>query len=70
MILAAVLSRVQVTSDRLRLWRAIRDPEDDAVVACAKERGADYIHSRDRELLGEYEGGHQDHYATTVCGHP
>lgn len=35
-----------------------RDPDDDVIVACAVAADADYIVSRDRDLLdlGEYEG--------------
>ena len=57
-ILAALLSRAEVTPGRLRLPGVTRDPKDDAVVACAKEGKADYIVSGDQDLLilGEYEG--------------
>jgi uncharacterized protein len=36
----------------------VRDPNDDMVVACALEAGADYIVTRDKDLLslGAYEG--------------
>jgi len=35
-----------------------RDPEDDMIIACAVAAGADYIISRDRDLLDL--GGYQD----------
>ncbi len=57
-ILAALLSKAEVTPGRLHLPGVTRDPKDDAVVACAKEGDADYIISGDQDLLvlGEYEG--------------
>ena len=57
-ILAALLSKAEVTSDQLRLPGVTRDPKDDSVVACAKEGEEDYIVSGDQDLLvlGEYEG--------------
>jgi len=57
-ILAALLSKAEVTPGHLRLPGVTRDPKDDAVVACAKEGEADYIVSGDQDLLvlGEYEG--------------
>ncbi len=57
-ILAALLSTAEVVPGHLRLPGVTRDPKDDAVVACAKEGGADYIVSGDQDLLilGEYEG--------------
>jgi len=57
-ILAALLSRAELTPGRLQLPGLTRDPKDDAVVACAGEGGADCIVSGDRDLLvlGEYEG--------------
>jgi putative PIN family toxin of toxin-antitoxin system len=56
-ILAALLSRAEVTPGRLRLSGVTRDPKDDAVVACAREGQADYIVSGDQDLLvlGETE---------------
>lgn len=56
-ILAALLSRAEVTPGRLRLPGVTRDPKDDAVVACAKEGEAAYIVSGDQDLLvlGAYE---------------
>ncbi len=57
-ILAALLTKAEVTPGKLRLPGVTRDPKDDAVVACAKEGRADYIVSGDQDLLvlGEYEG--------------
>jgi len=57
-ILAALLSRAEVTRRHLHLPGVTRDPKDDAVVACAQEGQADYIVSGDQDLLalGEYEG--------------
>jgi len=57
-ILAALLSKAEVTPGYLCLPGVTRDPKDDAVVACAKEGDADYIVSGDQDLLvlGEYEG--------------
>ena len=57
-ILAALLSKAEVTSGQLRLPGVTRDPKDDSVVACAKEGEEDYIVSGDQDLLvlGEYEG--------------
>jgi putative PIN family toxin of toxin-antitoxin system len=57
-ILAALLSKAEVTSGWLHLPGVPRDPKDDSVVACAKQGEADYIVSGDRDLLvlGEYEG--------------
>ena len=36
----------------------VRDPNDDMIVACALAAGADYIVTRDKDLLslGEHEG--------------
>ena len=57
-ILAALLSKAEVTSGQLRLPGVTHDPKDDPVVACAKEGEADYIVSGDQDLLvlGQYEG--------------
>jgi len=57
-ILAALLSKAEVTSGWLRLPGVTRDPKDDAVVACAKEGEVNYLVSGDQDLLvmGEYEG--------------
>jgi putative PIN family toxin of toxin-antitoxin system len=57
-ILAALLSKAEVTPGQLRLPGVTRDPKDDSVVACAKEGEADYIVSGDQDLLvlSEYEG--------------
>jgi len=57
-ILAALLSKAEVTPGRLRLPGVTRDPKDDAVVACAREGEAHYIVSGDQDLLvlSEYEG--------------
>lgn len=57
-VLAALLSKAEVTSGWLRLPGVTRDPKDDFVVACAKEGEADYIVSGDQDLLvlGKYEG--------------
>lgn len=50
-ILAALLSRAEVTPGQRHLPGATRDPKDDAVVACASEGQADYIVSGDQDLL-------------------
>ncbi len=57
-LVAALLSRAEVTPGELRLPGVTRDPKDDAVVACAQEGNADYIVSGDQDLLvlQEYEG--------------
>jgi putative PIN family toxin of toxin-antitoxin system len=57
-IMAALLSKAELTPGHLHLPGVTRDPKDDAVVACAKEGEADYIVSGDQDLLvlGEYEG--------------
>jgi putative PIN family toxin of toxin-antitoxin system len=57
-IMAALLSKAEVTPGHLRLPGVTRDPKDDAVVACAKEGDANYIVSGDQDLLvlDEYEG--------------
>ena len=57
-IMAALLSKAELTPGHLHLSGVTRDPKDDAVVACAKEGEADYIVSGDQDLLvlGEYEG--------------
>ena len=56
-IMAALLSKAELTPGHLHLPGVTRDPKDDAVVACAKEGEADYIVSGDQDLLvlGEYE---------------
>jgi len=57
-ILAALLSKAELTPGHLHLPGVTRDPKDDAVVACAGEGEADYIVSGDQGLLvlGEHEG--------------
>lgn len=57
-LLAALLSKAEVTPGQLYLPGVTRDPKDDAVVACAKEGQADVIVSGDQYLLAldEYEG--------------
>jgi putative PIN family toxin of toxin-antitoxin system len=57
-VMAALLSKAEVTPGHLHLPGVTRDPKDDAVVACAKEGEADYIVSGDQDLLvlGKYEG--------------
>jgi putative PIN family toxin of toxin-antitoxin system len=57
-VLAALLSRAELTPGRLQLPGVTCDPKDDHVVACAVEGQADYIVSGDQDLLvlGEYEG--------------
>jgi putative PIN family toxin of toxin-antitoxin system len=57
-IMAALLSKAELTPGHLHLPGVTCDPKDDAVVACAKEGEADYIVSGDQDLLvlGEYEG--------------
>jgi putative PIN family toxin of toxin-antitoxin system len=58
MILAALLSEAVVVPGQIRLPGVTRDPQDDAIVACACEGAADYIVSGDQDLLvlGSYEG--------------
>ncbi len=53
-----LLSQAEVVAGELQLPGVTRDPKDDAIVACAREAGADYIVSGDRDLLdlGEYKG--------------
>ena len=57
-VLAALLSRAEVTRGHLHLPGVTRDPKDDAVVACAKEGQADYVVFGDQDLLvlDVYEG--------------
>lgn len=47
-----------VITSLLSLQRVTRDPEDDMIIACAVAADADYIVTRDRDLLdlGEYQG--------------
>jgi len=51
----AILSTI---ADSLPEVAVVRDPEDDMVIATAIATGADYLVSRDKDLLvlGEYEG--------------
>jgi putative PIN family toxin of toxin-antitoxin system len=44
--------------DNVPSVQVVRDPDDDMVVACALAADADYLVSRDQDLLalGEYEG--------------
>lgn len=57
-LLAALLSEAKVVPGRLQLPGVTRDPKDDAIVACAREGGAAYVVSGDRDLLelGEHKG--------------
>jgi putative PIN family toxin of toxin-antitoxin system len=53
------LSRLGTMVDNLPDVRGVvRDPNDDMIIACAIAAGADYIVTRDKDLLslGEYEG--------------
>lgn len=43
--------RATVVPGHLKIARTARDPEDDHILACAKEGQADYIVSRDQDLL-------------------
>jgi predicted nucleic acid-binding protein len=47
-----------VVTDLPLVTGVVRDPNDDMVVACALEARADYIVTRDKDLLslGTYEG--------------
>ncbi len=58
MVLAGLLAEAEIVPGHLQLPGVTRDPKDDAIVACAREGGADYIVSGDQDLLvlGEYEG--------------
>ena len=58
MILAGLLSQAEVVAGELQVPEVTRDPEDDAIVACALAGGADHIVRGDRDLLdlGEYKG--------------
>jgi putative PIN family toxin of toxin-antitoxin system len=51
-------SRATIVSENLTIPRTVRDPEDDHILACAKEGQADYIVSGDQDLLTltSYEG--------------
>lgn len=57
-MMAALLSKAEVTPGHVHLPGVTRDPKDDAVVACAREGEAGYIVSGDQDLLvlGEYAG--------------
>lgn len=57
-LLAALLSKAEITPGRDLAPGATRDPKDDAILGCAREGQADYIVSGDQDLLvlGEYEG--------------
>jgi len=50
--------RATLVPGRLTIPRTVRDPEDDHLLACAKEGAADYIVSGDQDLLTltSYEG--------------
>ncbi len=50
--------RATLVPERLTIPRTARDPEDDHLLACAKEGEADYIVSGDQDLLTltSYEG--------------
>ena len=58
LILAALLSEAEIVAGRVELPGATRDGKDDAIVACALEGKADFVVSRDQDLLvlGDYEG--------------
>lgn len=47
-----------IVADLPPVTGVVRDPNDDMVVACALEADADYIVTRDKDLLslGTYEG--------------
>lgn len=57
LLLAALLSQAEVVPG-VRLPGVTRDPKDDALVACAREGGAQYLVSGDQDLLamGQCEG--------------
>jgi len=52
------LSRFATLVTDLPEVKVVRDPNDDKIVACALAAGAEYIVTRDKDLLslGEYEG--------------
>jgi putative PIN family toxin of toxin-antitoxin system len=52
------LARLAVIVGEIPEVHVVRDPDDDMVVACALAADADYLVSRDKDLLslGEYEG--------------
>jgi len=52
------LARLAVMVADIPEVHVVRDPDDDMVVACALAAGADYLVSRDKDLLslGEHEG--------------
>lgn len=56
--LAALLARSEVTPGKLQLSGITRDPQDDALIACAVEGRADVVVSGDQDILvlGEYQG--------------
>jgi uncharacterized protein len=47
-----------IVTDLAPVTGVVRDPNDDMIVACALAAGADYIVTRDKDLLslGEHEG--------------
>lgn len=48
----------QVVTDLPKIKSIVRDPNDDMIIACASKAGADYIVTRDKDLLtlGSYKG--------------
>ena len=48
----------RIVADVPDIRGVVRDPNDDMIVACAVAAGADYIVTRDKDLLalGEYDG--------------
>jgi len=52
------VARLAVVVGDIPEVHVVRDPDDDMIVACAFAAGADYLVSRDKDLLslGEHEG--------------
>jgi putative PIN family toxin of toxin-antitoxin system len=52
------IGRLSVIVSEVPEVKAVRDPNDDMVVGCALAAGADYIVTRDKDLLSlrEYRG--------------
>jgi putative PIN family toxin of toxin-antitoxin system len=48
----------QVVIDLPKIKPVVRDPNDDMIIACASKAGAEYIVTRDKDLLtlGSYQG--------------
>ena len=54
----ASLARLGTVVSRLPQVRAVRDPTDDVIVACAIAARADYLVTRDDDLLSLKDHGH------------